>query len=131
MAISQARPRLSITGSRYKAYRKKKQHELGRVPVFTKIGKSNALRVRTMGNNQKMKLLQEEFVNVYNKSTKKHAKAKIKTVVENKANTHYVRRNIITKGTVIDTDLGKVRVTSRPGQEGIVDGVLIEAAKAK
>jgi|APFre7841882654_1041346.scaffolds.fasta_scaffold11393_4 small subunit ribosomal protein S8e len=131
MARSQARPRLSVTGSRYKAYRKKKQHELGGVPVFTKIGKKNVHTVRTMGSNQKLKLIQEEFVNVYNKSTKKHAKVKIKTVVENKANPHYVRRNIITKGTVVDTELGRVRITSRPGQIGLCDGILVEAAKAK
>jgi small subunit ribosomal protein S8e len=131
MARSQARPKRTASGSRYKDYRKKKQHELGRVPVFTKIGKRNVQIVRTMGNNYKMKLLQAEFVNAYSPGTKKHSKVKIKTVIENKANPHYVRRNIITKGTVVDTELGKVRVTSRPGQAGVCDGVLVETAKAK
>ena len=50
--------------------------------------------------------------------TGKAKKATIKTVTENPANIHYVRRNILTKGAVVDTDLGQVRVTSRPGQSG-------------
>ena len=33
------------------------------------------------------------------------------------ANRHYVRRNILTKGTVITTDKGNAVITSRPGQE--------------
>ena len=48
------------------------------------------------------------------------------TVVENTANTHFVRRNIITKGAVVDTSLGRVKVTSRPGQHGMINGVLVE-----
>ncbi|MBS3163365.1 30S ribosomal protein S8e, partial [Candidatus Woesearchaeota archaeon] len=54
-----------------------------------------------------------------------HKMAKIKTILENPANRHYVRRNIITKGSVIDTDLGKARVTNKPGQEGAINAILI------
>ena len=50
----------------------------------------------------------------------------ILNVVDNKANTHFVRRNIITKGAVVETSLGKAKVTSRPGQHGMVNGVLVE-----
>jgi small subunit ribosomal protein S8e len=46
--------------------------------------------------------------------------------VENPANPHYVRRNIITKGAVIKTELGNAKVTSRPGQDGVVNAALIE-----
>ena len=67
------------------------------------------------------------MANVLDPKTKKVKKAKIKVVVENKANVNFVRRNIITKGSVVNTKLGKVRVTSRPGQEGFVNGVLIHA----
>ena len=50
----------------------------------------------------------------------------INTVLENDADPNYVRRNIVTKGAVVDTDVGRVRVTSRPGMHGVVSGVLLE-----
>ena len=46
-------------------------------------------------------------------------------VIENKANPNYVRRNIITKGAIVETSAGKAKVTSRPGQDGVINGVLI------
>jgi len=61
----------------------------------------------------------------YNR-TKKYSKVKIKNVVENPANRHFVRRNILTKGTVVDTDKGKAKITNRPGQEGSINAVLVE-----
>jgi small subunit ribosomal protein S8e len=59
-------------------------------------------------------------------ATNRVIKSKIKTVKENPANPHYVRMNIITKGAVIETDAGLARVTSRPGQHGVVNAVLIK-----
>ncbi|RLF79472.1 30S ribosomal protein S8e, partial [Thermococci archaeon] len=46
------------------------------------------------------------------------------------ANRQYVRRNIITKGAIIQTEIGKAIVTSRPGQDGVVNAVLIKEANA-
>jgi small subunit ribosomal protein S8e len=40
-------------------------------------------------------------------------------------NPEYVRMNIVTRGAVVETELGKARVTNRVGQDGIVNGVLI------
>jgi small subunit ribosomal protein S8e len=37
-----------------------------------------------------------------------------------------VRRNIVTKGAIIETDAGQARVVSRPGQDGQVNAVLLE-----
>ena len=56
-------------------------------------------------------------------------KAKLLTVLTSPDNRHYARENIITAGSLVETDLGKVRVTSRPGQSGIVNAVLVEARK--
>ena len=66
-----------------------------------------------------------EVANLLDQKTKKYSKVKIKSVVESPSNRHYVRRNIITKGTVIDTEKGKAKVTSRPGQDGTINAVLI------
>ena len=125
MALSQARPKRKETGGRYIAYRKKKQYELGREPSFTKLGKKRKQVIRTMGANRKLRLLSADTANLFNPKTKAYKQVKIKTITGNPANRHFIRRNIMTKGAVVETELGKARITSRPGQDGIVNAVLI------
>ena len=67
-----------------------------------------------------------DFANLVDPKTGKAEKVKILSVKENKANIHFVRMNVITKGAIIETDLGQARVTSRPGQEGNVNAILIK-----
>ena len=124
MVITQSRSRLSKTGSRYVDYRKKKQYESGSNPTMTKIGERRAKSVRVRGANKKYRLMITEQANVVMKD-KKVVKAKVLNVEESPANKQYVRRNVITKGAVIETDKGKARVTSRPGQDGTVNAVLV------
>lgn len=126
MAISQRRPKRKETGSIYKAGRGKRKSELGRLPTMTKIGETRRKTIRTKGGNQKYRALMIDVVNVYNPKTKKHVKSKIVSVEENPANSNYVRRSILTKGTVIATKAGKAKITSRPGQDGIVNAVMVE-----
>ncbi len=126
MALSQARPRRKQTGARYKDYRKKKQFELGREPSLTKLGKKRIIVIRTMGAHRKLRLLGADTANLFDPKSKAYRQVKIKTITANPANRHFVRRNIMTKGSVIDTEMGKARVTSRPGQNGIVNAVLIQ-----
>lgn len=123
MAISQRKARRKPTGALYREFRKKKKYELGREPTMTKIGKRKIKSLRVLGGNYKHLILNAEFVNVMKEG--KCSKVKIKNVIESPSNRHFVRRNIITKGAVVDTDLGKVKITSRPGQEGALNGVLI------
>ena len=125
MAISQGRPRRKQTGARYKDYRKKRQYELGREPSFTKLGRKRVRIIRTMGANRKLRILSSDTANLFDPKSKSFKQAKIKTITDNPANRHFIRRNIMTKGSVIDTELGKARITSRPGQDGIVNAVLI------
>ena len=125
MAILQSRPRRKQTGARYKDYRKKRQYELGREPSFTKLGKKRILTIRTMGAHRKLRLLSADTANLFDPKAKSFKQVKIKTITDNPANRHFIRRNIMTKGSVIDTELGKARITSRPGQDGIVNAVLI------
>ncbi len=63
------------------------------------------------------------MTNVSNGATKK---AKIETVEENSANPNYVRRNLLTKGAIIKTEIGRARIVSRPGQDGVINAVLLE-----
>ncbi len=113
------------TGGIYKSARDKRKYEMGRAAAMTKIGKQKIIVEKTKGDSRKMKVLVAQVANVLDPKTKKFVKAAIKTVDDCPANRHFVRRNIIVKGAVITTDAGKARVTSRPGQDGTVNAVLI------
>jgi small subunit ribosomal protein S8e len=126
MAISHARAKTKPTGGKYKFKVPKKNSRLGSVPTLTKLGKLKKKVVRKIGGNTKERILETDIVNLFDKKTKKYSKAKIQQVLENPANRHYVRRNILTKGTVIKTDKGNAKITNRPGQEGVVNAVLIK-----
>ncbi|MFC1698036.1 30S ribosomal protein S8e [Nanoarchaeota archaeon] len=127
MAISQRRAKRKVTGGRYKYLNKKKKKcHLGRSPTMTKLtDKSKTTKIRVLGGNEKTRALTASHINVSDPKNKKNKKIKLKTVLENPANRNYVRRNILTKGTVVDTELGKVKITSRPGQDGLINGILV------
>ncbi|MGM5480717.1 MAG: 30S ribosomal protein S8e [Nanobdellota archaeon] len=125
MAILQLRSNRKPTGGRYKRPKVRRLSRMGRLPVHTKIGTHRRKSVKTIGGNRKHKILMTEKVNLFDPKTKKNSVVGIKNVVENPANRQYVRRKIITKGTVIETEKGNAKVTSRPGQTGSVNAVLI------
>lgn len=125
MAITQNRSKRKKSGGRLRTWRKKRVHELGNLPSFTKLRKKTVKVVRTMGNNKKRVLLSGDIANVYNPKEKKYEKLKIENILESPANRHFVVRNVITKGTIIKTEKGKARITNRPGQEGNINAVLI------
>ncbi|MBL7147409.1 MAG: 30S ribosomal protein S8e [Nanoarchaeota archaeon] len=125
MAISQKRSLRKASGGRYKSKITKRLRDLGESPRYTKIGERTARVLRTEGGNKKTILLKNDAINVYDSKNKKYVKTKILSVVENPANRHFIRRNILTKGAVVKTELGNVKITSRPGQEGTINGVLV------
>ncbi|MHA1346778.1 MAG: 30S ribosomal protein S8e [Candidatus Heimdallarchaeaceae archaeon] len=120
------RSRKKLSGGLIKQATSKKKRDLGRYPAETLISTRKLKHIRTRGGNEKHRVLSDEFANVLDQATGISQKSKILNVLENRANREYARRRIITKGCVLDTELGKVRVTSRPGQHGIISGVLIE-----
>ena len=126
MAITQFRSKRKSSGGRYQTFRKKRQSDRGNQPTFTKLGETKSKTIKSRGSSSKLKLLYSNKANVLDKKANKYVSSKIKSIVENPANRNYARRNIITKGTVIETEKGKAKVTSRPGQDGHVDAVLIE-----
>jgi small subunit ribosomal protein S8e len=126
MVIIQSRPRRKPTGGRYNnALTIKKKVYAGRDPSLIKLGDLRKKPIRCRGGNIKMRLLSSNMISVVDQKTKKNSHVKIIAILENPANRHYVRRNIITKGTIIQTEAGKVRVTNRPGQQGTLTGVLL------
>ncbi|MFA5856914.1 MAG: 30S ribosomal protein S8e [Candidatus Pacearchaeota archaeon] len=115
-----------ISGGKYKILRKTKKFELVGIARKVKLGKTKQKVVRGQGGNKKNILLTGEFANVYNPSTKKSKKAKIKNVLETPSNRFWARQNILIKSAVIETDIGKAKITNRPSQEGTINAILIE-----
>jgi small subunit ribosomal protein S8e len=114
------------TGGRLRPNRGKRKFELGTDVTQPVIGATNRKVVNVMGNGTKVKVLKENLVNVTDPKTGKTQKTTMSTEVQNPANKNYIRRNILTKGAVVMTELGKAKITSRPGQDGEVNAVLVE-----
>ena len=131
MVVWQRWSRRKPTGGLFRPYRKKKRkYELGREPRFTKVGEVEKRKnIRVRGGNHKTVALIVKYVNVYVPSEKKVKRVRIIRVLENPANRQFARFNIVTKGAIIETEIGKAKVTNRPSQEGIVNAVLIEEKK--
>ena len=126
MVITQGKSTRSSTGARNRANRGKRKSELGRDPAETHIAEKKVRKIRTRGGNEKLRLAATNKVNVVNKLYGKAQVLNILGVVENNANPNYVRRNIITKGAIVATSEGNVKVTSRPGQDGVVNGIFVD-----
>ena len=125
MARSQVKSQRKPSGGRYHTSRSKKKYELSGYPANAKIDTENKSRVkRTIGGNIKRILLSTNSINVTDAKGKTQ-KTELVNVVENPANPNLVRRKILTKGAVVETKLGRAKVTSRPGQDGMANAVLV------
>jgi len=116
-----------ITGGKYHALRKKRKFERARAPRLVKLGKVKNKKVKIRSQGYKTVLLSCDVANII--VNKKCKKTKIKNVLETPSNRFLARQNIVTKGAIIETELGKARVTNRPGQEGSIQAVLVEEKK--
>ena len=125
MARSQARSKRKYTGKKYKYFRKKRKRELERPRIDTEIGLEKKKKQRVMGGNNKLKLFATQFINVTDPNTNKTQKARILRFEENIASKDLNRRHVLTKGAVVETELGNARITSRPGQHGVLNGILV------
>lgn len=123
----QSRAKRKLTGGLYHQLRKKKKYDFGSDYLPVKIAKAKKKTIKVLGGNKKQRLLQTDIANVLNPATGKSQLVKILTVKENPANPHFVRMNVITKGAIIETELGLAKVTSRPGQHGTINAVLIKS----
>ena len=128
MGIWQGRSRRKRTGGRLRPIRKKRRFEISRELQHATLGAGTVKPYRVRGANVKLRILTTRTINVYDPATKKTQRTNVITVRENPANPNYVQRNIITKGAILETELGLVRVRSRPGQDGVLNGVRLPAA---
>jgi len=124
--ITHGRSQRKPTGGLLNKNRKKMKRDIGRDFLPVKIGEPKKKIIKSYGGNHKIVAMSVQTANVTDPHTNTVKKSKIITVKENPANPHYVRMNIITKGAVIETEMGLARVTSRPGQHGIINAVLLK-----
>lgn len=114
-----------ISGGKYVQQRKKKKNERTGQKKVVKLSEGDKRKTKKVrGGSKKIFLLRAKFVNVQNKG--KAQKVEIKNVLETPSNRFLARQNVITKGTVVETSLGKVKITNRPTQESALNGVLVE-----
>jgi len=114
------------TGGEIRLARGKRKNELGSVAILTKMGADKRRTDVRKRGYIKVRAMSAEYANVTDPGTNSTKKVKILGIVENKANQHYVRRLIITRGAIIKTDAGNAIVVSRPSQDGVINAIKIE-----
>ena len=114
-----------ITGGRRHPLRIRRKYETDRYPNEAVNGAQVTITRQVRGKNSKTALKTIDFVNLATGDAKVK-KSKILKVLENATNNDYKRRGIITKGAILETQEGKCRVVSRPGQSGTVSAVLVK-----
>ena len=92
------------------AMRSRRKLEIDRYPNEAVTGSNVKVIRRVRGDNSKTALKTVELANVSNVEENKTTRLKILRVIKNTANKDYERRGVITKGTVIETELGLARV---------------------
>lgn len=112
------------SGGRKRSCRTKRKFEKGSFPAETTLGEPKRRVERGRGGNTKTKILSDKYGCVTDPKSGKTEKVAIVRVVRNPANVDYDRRGVITRGAIIETPKGLARVTSRPGQNGIINAIL-------
>ena len=114
-----------ITGGKRYPLRTRRKYEIDRYSVETLSGQHETITRKVRGNNSKTALKTTDFVNLAVPG-QKAKRTKILKVLKNPSNNDYERRGVISKGAILDTQDGKCKVVSRPGQTGIVNAILIK-----
>ena len=115
------------TGTGGKKGRKsdKRLSQVGSQPLHPSVSdKDVRKKQRVRGGRTKIRLKKSVSINVV--SDGKTVKVKVLSVLESE-NKDYVRANILTKGAIVQTDkFPKVKITSRPSQHGVLNGVVVK-----
>jgi small subunit ribosomal protein S8e len=115
-----------FTGGRIIPNRTRRKFEIDRYPNEAIVGPTQNISRRVRGNGIKIAFKISEYANINDQDNKKTVRSKILNVSKNPSNKDYERRGVITKGAVLETEIGLAKVLSRPGQDGIINAVLIK-----
>jgi small subunit ribosomal protein S8e len=114
-----------ITGGRRVPLKTRRKYDMDRFPNEAVTGQQVTVIRSVRANHIKTALKAADHVNLAIAGGKVK-KSKILKVLENSTNSDYQRRGVISKGAILETEDGKCRVVSRPGQHGIVNAILIK-----
>ena len=112
------------SGGLYKRPKKRKLTGRQSQARIVKIGNRKTKLLVGRGKTTKLVSFLNNIVNVMVKGKSK--KSSIKNVLETPSNTFLARQNILIKGAIIETELGKAKITNRPSQEGNIQAILVE-----
>lgn len=115
-----------FTGGRIIPNRSRRKFEIDRYPNEAVAGPTKNIVRKVRGNGVKVAFKTSDYANINDKDNKKTSKSKILRVTKNSANKDYERRGVITKGAILETEMGMARVLSRPGQDGIINAILVK-----
>jgi len=113
-----------VTGGRRHPLRSRRKYEIDRFPNEALTGDQITITRKVRGKNIKTAIKTTNSVNLAIDS--KIKRVKIIKVLENATNNDYQRRGVISKGAILETEEGKCRVVSRPGQHGTVNAILVK-----
>ena len=112
------------TGGKYRKQRKSKLYEYHGFERSATLGTTKRKQLRMHGGASKTILLKENQANIL--VGKKIQRTEIINVEATPQNKFLARQNRLMKGAIIETSVGKARITNRPSQEGQVNAVLLE-----
>ena len=114
-----------ITGGIRHPLKTRQKFQIDRYPSEALMGEQETATRKTRGNNRKTALKTVNHVNLVLPNAK-IKRSKIVRVLENQTNNDYQRRGVITKGAILETEDGKCKVVSRPGQNGVINAILVK-----
>ena len=114
-----------ITGGIRHPLKSRQKFQIDRYPNEALMGEQETATRKTRGNNRKTALKTVNHVNLVLPNAK-IKRSKIVRVLENQTNNDYQRRGVITKGAILETEDGICKVVSRPGQNGVINAILVE-----
>lgn len=112
------------SGGKYTKPNQARKYERKRQARIVKLGEKKTKSIRARGGEEKIVLLSNNSANIISKGKSK--KVTIKNVLETPSNRFLARQNILVKGAIIETELGKAIITNRPSQEGTINAKIIE-----
>ena len=116
-----------FTGGRLNPSRMRRKSEIDRYPNEPVLANENKIVSRRIrGGGYKLAIKNINFINLNDKVSKKTTKTKIIRVLENPANKDYERRGVLSKGAIVETELGIAKIVSRPGQHGSMNAIHIK-----
>ena len=112
------------SGGKYHANRKKKSYERKGQENIVILGEPKSKKLRTHGGFKEIIQLKNEYANV--STLDGIQKVEITNVLKTPQNRFWARQNKLMKGVIIETSIGKAKISNRPPKENVVNAILLK-----